>query len=87
MRSLAEEQAGAAQPFACVNIAPGIVDTAMQTEIRGVGREDFPDVGRFIQLKEAGELRRPEAVARTVFRILRDSPQNGKRYNVADYDK
>ena len=86
VRSLAEEQAGVAHPFACVNIGPGVIDTAMQAEIRGVTKDDFPDVDRFIQYKESGQLRKPEAVARTVFRIVTESPKNGERYNVADYD-
>ena len=86
IRSLAEEQAGMAHPFACINIGPGVIDTAMQAEIRGVAKDDFPDVARFIEYKESGQLRKPEAVAGTVMRIAAGSPENGARYNIADFD-
>jgi benzil reductase ((S)-benzoin forming) len=86
IRTLAIEQAGAAHPFTCINIAPGVIDTGMQEEIRGVSKENFPDVANFIQYKDSGQLRKPEAVAKTVFRILDEKPENGRRYNVADYD-
>jgi NAD(P)-dependent dehydrogenase (short-subunit alcohol dehydrogenase family) len=86
IRTLAVEQAGATHPIACINIGPGVIDTGMQEEIRGVSKENFPDVANFIQYKESGQLRKPEAVARTVFRILGENPENGRRYNVADYD-
>jgi benzil reductase ((S)-benzoin forming) len=86
IRTLAVEQAGAAHPITCINIGPGVIDTGMQEEIRGVSKENFPDVANFIQYQESGQLRKPEAVAKTVFRILSEKPENGKRYNVADYD-
>jgi benzil reductase ((S)-benzoin forming) len=86
IRSLAAEQAAEAHPLTCINFAPGMVDTAMQEEIRGTAPENFPDVGRFIQTKEAGELRTPEAVARTIARIVDEGATNGERYTAMDYD-
>jgi NAD(P)-dependent dehydrogenase (short-subunit alcohol dehydrogenase family) len=86
IRSLAAEQSAELNPLVCINLAPGMVDTAMQAELRGTAPENFPDVGRFIQTKEAGELRTPEAVARAIARIVDEGPKNGERYMVADYD-
>jgi len=41
------------------SIAPGVVDTDMQTEIRGATLENFPERERFEKLKRRGELRDP----------------------------
>lgn len=45
------------------SIAPGVVDTAMQDEIRQAHEADFPMVRRFLDLKAEGELSSPEAAA------------------------
>ncbi|WP_417264848.1 SDR family NAD(P)-dependent oxidoreductase [Brumimicrobium sp.] len=45
------------------NIAPGVVDTKMQTNIRGSEDENFSRRQDFVQLKENNELRTPEEVA------------------------
>ena len=86
IRSLAVEQAAEPYPIACINLAPGVVDTAMQAELRATPVADFPDVGRFIDLKHSGALRAPEAVAHVIARIVEEGPKNGERYLVADYD-
>lgn len=38
------------------SVAPGVVDTGMQEQIRTSSPEDFPQVERFITLKEEGKL-------------------------------
>jgi NAD(P)-dependent dehydrogenase (short-subunit alcohol dehydrogenase family) len=45
------------------SLAPGVLDTAMQAEIRGVGTERFPMVARFHALHRDGGLLAPGAVA------------------------
>ncbi len=45
------------------SIAPGVVDTAMQDEIRRAHETDFPMVQRFLDLKSEGGLSSPEAAA------------------------
>lgn len=45
------------------SIAPGVVDTAMQGEIRRAHEADFPMVQRFLSLKAEGGLSSPEATA------------------------
>lgn len=84
IRSLAAEQAASANPMICLNIEPGVVDTDMQAEIRGTGAELFPEVGRFIELKQSGKLRSPKSVARAMIGILDSKPENGARYRIAD---
>jgi benzil reductase ((S)-benzoin forming) len=52
-----------------VSLAPGVIDTAMQGVIRGSAPEAFADVERFRQMKAAGELREPGAVADDILRL------------------
>lgn len=56
------------------SIAPGIVDTEMQGEIRKMEEANFPDVERFKEYKEKGELDSPEGVANKLLSII-DNPQ------------
>lgn len=46
-----------------VAIAPGVVDTAMQDEIRATDENDFPTVDRFRSLHAEGRLADPDIVA------------------------
>jgi benzil reductase ((S)-benzoin forming) len=52
------------------SLAPGVVDTPMQTQIRGVTAHDFPDVARFHAMKTEGALRDAPAVARDIVRLI-----------------
>ena len=52
------------------SIAPGVVDTPMQTQIRSVSEEDFQSVGNFIALHENGELSSPQEVAQKVGKVI-----------------
>jgi hypothetical protein len=65
-------------------VAPGVVETAMQERIRATAAEDFPEVQRFHELAERGELRAPEDAARDVWSLLdRDLP-NGAVVDLRD---
>lgn len=86
IRSLAAEQGKAARPMMCINVEPGVIDTAMQAEIRQAPAEHFPEQPRFVGLKNEGKLRSPADVAHTIAHILDHAPENGGRYRVADYD-
>ena len=44
-------------------IAPGVIDTPMQDQVRAASPEDFPDVERFHELKRDGILSTPRYVA------------------------
>lgn len=86
IRSIALEQALQDKPFIPINIAPGVIDTELQANIRASSVEDFPDIERFIQRKLEGGLASPEKVAAAVCRIL-DLPdlKPGERYDVKDF--
>jgi benzil reductase ((S)-benzoin forming) len=86
IRSVAAEQARDPHPFVAINYYPGVVDTGMQAAIRTSSIEDFPDVGRFIALKNTGTLRAPEEVAAALIRVAGLPKLNaGASYNVANY--
>jgi NAD(P)-dependent dehydrogenase (short-subunit alcohol dehydrogenase family) len=53
-----------------VSLAPGVIDTGMQAEIRATPEERFPMRERFVQLKSQGALTAPEECARAVVNYL-----------------
>lgn len=69
VRTVGEEQHVRGGVEVCA-VAPGVVDTAMQEQIRGTDPADFPRVGKFHQLYEDGQLRDPDAVARQLWSVL-----------------
>lgn len=52
------------------SVAPGVIDTDMQAEIRAVAPEDFPLREKFVALKRQGQLARPEDAARSLVDYL-----------------
>lgn len=46
------------------SLAPGVVDTAMQAEVRQTTLEQFPSMEKFQQLKQNGQLSSPDDAAR-----------------------
>jgi NAD(P)-dependent dehydrogenase (short-subunit alcohol dehydrogenase family) len=52
------------------SLAPGVIDTEMQAEIRATPPERFPLRERFIELQRAGELATPQSTARAVVEYL-----------------
>ncbi len=58
-------------------IAPGVVATPMQAEIRATGEDAFPAVPRFQQMHDEGELREPHDVANQLWRVLDQDHPNG----------
>ena len=51
-------------------VGPGIVDTEMQGEIRRQPEEFFPELQRFKDYKEAGELANPREIAQKLLHVL-----------------
>ena len=43
------------------SVAPGVIDTGMQAQIRGTDAADFPALERFIELDQQGALASPES--------------------------
>jgi benzil reductase ((S)-benzoin forming) len=52
------------------SLAPGVIDTDMQVQLRGAAGEAFPDQAKFLQLKAQGQLSSPEQAAEQVLRFL-----------------
>ena len=56
-RALAlEQQAGSARPARIVALAPGVIDTDMQVQLRGADAAGFPEQAMFARLHEGGQL-------------------------------
>ncbi|GAB2483660.1 MAG: SDR family NAD(P)-dependent oxidoreductase [Cytophagales bacterium] len=52
------------------SLAPGIVDTEMQAEIRSAKADDFPALERFVDYKASQKLSSPEEVADKIIRMI-----------------
>jgi benzil reductase ((S)-benzoin forming) len=72
-RAVALDQAQAKHPARAVSLAPGVIDTDMQTHLRGSAAERFPDRERFVNLKSSGQLDSPGAAAAKVLAYLQRS--------------
>jgi NAD(P)-dependent dehydrogenase (short-subunit alcohol dehydrogenase family) len=53
------------------SLAPGVIDTAMQEQLRAAGSAAFPDQSSFLNLKTSGSLASPEDAAGRVLDVLR----------------
>ncbi len=69
-RCVALEEALAPNGARVCSLAPGVIDTDMQVQLRGADAHKFPDVGGFISLKTQGHLTSPEAAAARVLAYL-----------------
>ena len=54
------------------SVAPGVVDTPMQTLIRETDESDFPSVENFRALHENGELTSPQEVAQKLGKVIKN---------------
>jgi NAD(P)-dependent dehydrogenase (short-subunit alcohol dehydrogenase family) len=52
------------------SLAPGVIDTDMQEQLRSADPRGFPDVAAFVQMKSAGRLDTPAAAAVKVIAYL-----------------
>jgi benzil reductase ((S)-benzoin forming) len=66
------------------SIAPGVVATAMQEQIRETSEHHFPDVERFAELYRDGELRDPAVVAEELWGLLDRGLDNGAVLDLRD---
>lgn len=69
-RVVAEEQRNKRHGVKLVSIAPGIIDTGMQTTIRASNKADFALLDRFIAYKEENLLSTPEETARKLIELM-----------------
>jgi NAD(P)-dependent dehydrogenase (short-subunit alcohol dehydrogenase family) len=69
-RSVALEQAGLPHGARIVSLAPGVIDTDMQVQLRSSDPAGFPDRERFVQLHTQGQLSTPDEAARRLLAYL-----------------
>ena len=60
-----------------VAVAPGVVETGMQEQIRETSEEDFPKRQKFVELHQSGELSDPDEVAGQLWALLQKGFENG----------
>jgi benzil reductase ((S)-benzoin forming) len=60
-----------------VGVAPGVVATEMQEQIRETSKEDFPKRDKFMDLFERGELSDPDEVADQLWALVQKGFENG----------
>jgi NAD(P)-dependent dehydrogenase (short-subunit alcohol dehydrogenase family) len=81
-RCLALEEAQRSNGAKVCSLAPGVIDTDMQTQLRDADAADFPEQARFAGLHSQKQLSSPEDAARRVLAYL-DRADFGAR-DVAD---
>ena len=69
-RCLALDEAARPHGARVCSLAPGVIDTDMQVQLRSADAAQFPDVGNFAQLKAGGLLTSPEDAAKRVLAWL-----------------
>lgn len=70
-RAVALEQAARPNGARIASLAPGVIDTEMQQQLRGADAERFPERARFAELHAQGRLDSPEQAAAKVLAFLR----------------
>jgi benzil reductase ((S)-benzoin forming) len=81
-RVMALDEARLPNPAKIVSLAPGIIDTDMQSELRESDGSEFPDLARFKEFKASGQLAAPKDAAARLL-IFLDRNDFGAR-SVAD---
>ena len=83
-RCLAEE--GMKDGITAISIAPGIVNTDMQKEIRSADSEDFPSLSSFVGYYENGDLSDAKDVAKKLLPLITNhtNKQSGQRFDVRE---
>ncbi len=78
-RCIAEEQQQATAPTEVMAVAPGIIDTEMQTTIRNTTEEQFIHRNKFVEYKETGMLVAPALAGKKLAHLLlSDQFESGK---------
>ena len=70
-RALALDEAARPNGARVVSLAPGVIDTDMQVQLRTADPAGFPEQGNFIKLKQGGQLTSPHDAAARVLAWLK----------------
>jgi short-subunit dehydrogenase len=87
VRTVGAEQDATDKPAHVWCIAPGVVATPMQAEIRTMSADRFPRVARFRALHDDGELRDPRSVAKQLWAVLDEGHPNGAVIDLRAVDR
>jgi benzil reductase ((S)-benzoin forming) len=68
--AIAKEQEHADKPVKVYAIAPGVVDTLMQDQIRETSSEQFSQIAKFQDLKSNNQLYKAQDVARRLAEMI-----------------
>jgi NAD(P)-dependent dehydrogenase (short-subunit alcohol dehydrogenase family) len=69
-RAVALEEGAAPNGARVVSLAPGVIDTDMQVQLRSASAERFPERERFVHMQTSGMLMSPALAAGKVLRVL-----------------
>jgi benzil reductase ((S)-benzoin forming) len=69
-RCVALEEADRPNGAKVCSLAPGVIDTDMQIQLRSADARQFPDIGNFIGMKDKGALATPAQAAAKVLAFL-----------------
>jgi benzil reductase ((S)-benzoin forming) len=85
LRCAALEQQTQPNGMSLCAVAPGVVDTDMQAEIRNAADADFPLRSQFVRFQQSGNLATPEWVAATLLDLHRSGQlKSGAVYDLRD---
>lgn len=76
-RAMHLEQSDKEYPIYVAALAPGVIDTDMQSEIRSSDPSAFPNIDRFVDLKENGNLLSPHESASMILNYLNSPLMRG----------
>lgn len=82
---LEEQQLGRSN-FTCLSVAPGVVDTEMQSLIRSSDKEVFSEVERFKDYKTSNQLYSPELVSRKLHKLVHHMKTDKVLYSLRDIE-
>lgn len=84
---LAVEQENQEFPIKTIAFAPGVLDTAMQEQIRNTDEKNFIHKQKFVDLKENNELlNTEEVVVRLVGYLQSELSESGHRYDIRELE-
>jgi benzil reductase ((S)-benzoin forming) len=69
VKTVGKEQQTLDNGVKIISVYPGVVETAMQDQIRSTREEDFLEVQKFKDLKENHQLAKPDEVAEKIFSV------------------
>ncbi|UTW64040.1 SDR family NAD(P)-dependent oxidoreductase [bacterium SCSIO 12741] len=74
---LAENKVHPESGLRILSVAPGVIETEMQQQIRSSSEEDFSTIDRFVELKEGGHLKSTQQTALELIQLMENLPEEG----------